>query len=617
MPDLAYDEIEQGWRLLNEGKEEDALRLIRILEKNENLTPEEKLKSQILKGTLLFFLVKIEESLNISRKVYNESLSSGKPLLSIDAIFIEWMSLFMLGRGGESWEQVKNCESLLKAAAKEPHTEIEQREGLLNFMTGYFHFWEATYDRSLEYLERSLSVFKRYKNLSYLIGLVLHLMGGEYMLKGEFELALKYIKNALEAIISDTFAFNVVKATIFHGTGEIYRQLGKLDLATEYFEKCFKFCKKHNFHVTNLFTGFASYGLIQIALDRKSPDQAQKYLDRFKQLLEEKNLTEDYFLYKLATARVLKYSSRTRNRAKAEEILKELIFEHEKTKSVGYRGVPEESILPLIELCHYYIRELRLTNAMEILDDVKPLIKRLFKESERTNSYSLLAQTYLLSGMLSLLQMNLGDARRELSQAQDIAESHGLQLLARKISHEHDKLLEQLGDWENLKLRKSSIAERINLTSLDESIALIQGKRTISPPELVNEEPVLLMILAEGGVLLFSYPFLDEWKQNSDLFGSFLSAFKSFSDEFFSEGLDRAKFGQFIILMENVANFSLCYLFKGQTYLAKKKLTNFTDSIQKNVSIMETLVKYYKTSQVLELKDFPFLEGFVKGIFVG
>ncbi|MFW9824083.1 MAG: hypothetical protein ACFFE4_14155 [Candidatus Thorarchaeota archaeon] len=74
---LALDDIEQGWLLLNEGKEDEALRLIRILEKNENLTPEEKLKSQILKGTLLFFLVKIEESLNISRKVYNEYIHHG------------------------------------------------------------------------------------------------------------------------------------------------------------------------------------------------------------------------------------------------------------------------------------------------------------------------------------------------------------------------------------------------------------------------------------------------------------------------------------------------------------------------------------------------------------
>ena len=68
--------------------------------------------------------------------------------------------------------------------------------------------------------------------------------------------------------------------------------------------------------------------------------------------------------------------------------------------------------------------------------------------------------------------------------------------------------------------------------------------------------------------------------------------------------------------MENAANFSICYLFKGQTYVTKRKLLNFTESIQKNVSMMETLNKHYKTSQVLELKDFPFLEGFIKGIFI-
>ena len=151
---------------------------------------------------------------------------------------------------------------------------------------------------------------------------------------------------------------------------------------------------------------------------------------------------------------------------------------------------------------------------------------------------------------------------------------------------------------------------------MDESIALMQEKRNINPPKLVDEEPVLLMILTEGGVLIFSYPLIDEWKQNSELFGSFLSAFKSFSNEFFTDGFDRVKFGQYFVLMETAANFSICYLFKGQTYVAKKKLSDFIESVQKNVSIIKTLNKYYQTSQVLELKDFPFLEGFIKGIFV-
>ncbi|MHA2088607.1 MAG: hypothetical protein ACW972_10045, partial [Promethearchaeota archaeon] len=609
MPDLALDEIERGWQLLNEGKDNEVFQLIKILEKNEDLTPEERLKIQILKGNLFYLLGKIEVSLNISKSAYDEGMRLNKPLLSIDAIYIEWVLLFVfLGRASETWEHVKDGENLLKSILNEPLAEIEQREGLVNFMTGYFNFWEGYFDLSLEYLNSALSIFEQHSKLHFSITYVLAAIAACHFGRGELDLTLNYANKALEMSVGDNLVVKISDHTCIKGIGSVYHRKGELDLAIEYFEKCLKFFEQYDFHIANIYVGEILDDLIEVSLDKKSPEQAQKYLDHFKLLVGEKRFPEDFYLYKLSTARILKYSSRTRNRAKAEKILKELILGHEEAKMEGDRGMPEELKHPLIMLCDYYISELRSTNDMEILDDVKPLIKRLFKEAERTNSYSLQAQTYLLQGMLSLLQMNMGDARRELSQAQTIAESRGLQLLAREISSEHDKLLEQLGNWENLKEQKATIAERMNLLSLDESIALMQGKRAMNPPELVNEEPVLLMILTEGGMLLFSYPFADDWKQDSEIFGSFLSAFKSFSDEFFAEDFDRAKFGQFSVLMENASNFSICYLFKGQTYVAKKKLSDFTDSIQKNVSIMETLEKYYQTSQVLELNDFPFLE---------
>jgi tetratricopeptide (TPR) repeat protein len=617
MSDLALNEIERGWDLLNEGKDDEVLQLINNLEKNDNLTPEEELKIQILKGHLFYLFGKFEESLNISRDVYNESARINKLLLSIDAIYIEWVVLFLfLGRPFESWDRITDCKNLLKTAEKELQKEIEQREGLVCFMIGYFNLWEGNFDQSLEYLNKALSVFEQHSKLHFSVTYVSAAIAACHYGRGELDLTLNFAKKALETSVGDNMVVRMSDNTVYKGIADVYHKQGDFDLAIEYFERCLKFFEQHNFFIANMYVGMILDDLIEVSLDKNSPEQAQKYLDHFKQLVEEKRFLEDFRLYKLSTARILKYSSRTHNRAKAEEILKKLILDHEEAKKGIDRGIPEENKYPLILLCDYYIEELRSTNDMEILVDIKPLIKRLFKESERTNSYSLLAQTYLLQGMLSLLQMNLGDARRELSQAQDIAESHGLQLLAREISNEHDKLLEQLGDWENLKEKKVTMVERMNMSSLDDSIALIKGKRTMNPPELTNEEPVLLMILTEGGVLLFSYPFGDEWDQNSEIFGSFLSAFKSFSNEFFTEGLDRVKFGQFIVLMENAANFSICYLFKGQTYVAKKKLLDFTDSIQKNVSIMETLEKYYQTSQVLELKDFPFLEGFIKGIFI-
>jgi hypothetical protein len=151
---------------------------------------------------------------------------------------------------------------------------------------------------------------------------------------------------------------------------------------------------------------------------------------------------------------------------------------------------------------------------------------------------------------------------------------------------------------------------------IEDSLFFFTKKPSQVTEELVNEEPVVLLILTVGGVLIFSYPFSDEWKRDDILFGGFLSAFTSFSDEFFSEDFDRAKFGQYTVLIESIGNFSVCYLFKGQTYLASQKLAKFSHKIQENSSISQILEKFYKTSQVLEFKDIPLLESLIKEIFI-
>lgn len=57
----------------------------------------------------------------------------------------------------------------------------------------------------------------------------------------------------------------------------------------------------------------------------------------------------------------------------------------------------------------------------------------------------------------------------------------------------------------------------------------------------------------------------------------YLTAINQFGDEIFSEGLDRAKYGEYTVLMKSVDPFLVCYLFKGQLFLAKQKLAYFAD----------------------------------------
>ncbi|MHA2181421.1 MAG: hypothetical protein ACXAAH_08365 [Promethearchaeota archaeon] len=151
---------------------------------------------------------------------------------------------------------------------------------------------------------------------------------------------------------------------------------------------------------------------------------------------------------------------------------------------------------------------------------------------------------------------------------------------------------------------------------IEDSLFFFTEKPSQDTQELIDEEPVLLLIISEGGVPIFSYAFIDEWKRDNEMFGSFLSAFTSFSDEFFSEEFDRARFGQYIVLLEPLPNFSVCYLFKGQTQPALQKLTKFAALIKDTTNVWETLDKYYKTNQILELKNIPQLKSIITEIFL-
>jgi tetratricopeptide (TPR) repeat protein len=610
-----HKELERGWSLFHEGKIEEVLQLLLNFEKLEDLTPKDKHYYRFLKGVILINMGRFQESLKIADHDYQENKNQNKSLFLIDSIFIKWASLY-LSVNLEVWQDVVFCEQLLKSEIKEPSSEIELRKGFFYFMKGYLLKEEEDFDKVIELHKKSLIIAEKYDIAFFMLPMIFNLLGQTYTNKGELDLGLEYHKKCLDFPKGSNLINDMVNGSTINHIGEIYFQKGVLDQAIEYYKKSLKIFEQFTLAVAVNWVAINYYSMIRAFLYKNSPEEAQEHFDRFSQYIEKKKIPINYYWYRLSKARLLRSSSRVRDRAEAEKTLKEIIEEQKAAKKKLNRGVTDESTIALIELCDFYLEELRLTNDLKIINDIQPLIIRLLKESERTNSYTLQSQTYLLQGKVSLLQLNMGDARLHLIKAQRIAEEHSLKLLAREISTEHDKLLTQLDKWEEFNKTNAPISERMSLASLKESVELMQKRREIKVPELINEDPVLLLIIGIGGILLFSYPFSDDIKIDDELFGGFLSAITSFSDEVFSEGLDRAKFGQYTILMKNIADFSFCYIFKGQTYLAQKKFSDFIEDFHKSDSMMQTLDKFNQTSQVIELKDFPFFEGFIKRIFI-
>ena len=348
--------------------------------------------------------------------------------------------------------------------------------------------------------------------------------------------------------------------------------------------------------------------LVAVLLDKRDYEQAQLYLDNLKKINEEEENKEINLRYQFSRALFLKSSPRLRDRGRAEEILKQIT-----EQDIIYIETTSNA---LINLCDLLLLELQMTNDIEILNEINHTISRLLDIAEKNNSYSLLAETYLLQARLALLTLESKKARRLITQAQSIAEQHGLKLLAMKISNEHDELLKQQKIWENLKEKNAPLKDRMKYAHLDDQIERMVQRRAIENPDLSAENPVILLIISEGGEPIFSQSFMKEWTFEDSLLGGFLTAVNSFSGEIFSEGLDRASFGQYTLLMKPISPFSVCYLFKGQTYLAQKRLQIFIESIQNNKEIWQTILKFHQERQIIQIKDIPGLEPLITDTFI-
>jgi hypothetical protein len=297
-----------------------------------------------------------------------------------------------------------------------------------------------------------------------------------------------------------------------------------------------------------------------------------------------------------------------RDHTEAETILKNIIDED---KGI----ITSPTIRALIALCDLYFDEFRISNHMAVLDDIYPIVDRLRRGARESHSYSLLALVKLLRAKLALLQINMVEARKLLTEAQKIADNHDLQLLAGEISREHDHLLEELRLWESIKKEQASVAKRLKLASIDSVLKRMQGRLAIEPHEAVNEEPISVIIMDKSGVSYFNHSFIENW-DCEDLFSSFISAFNTFTGEIFSRSIDRVKVGENTILINPIQPFLVCYIIKGQSYPAQQKLTTFSDAIKTTPEIWDALTKAVNTGEMLEFNDPPSLGSCINEIFI-
>ncbi|MHA1931450.1 MAG: tetratricopeptide repeat protein [Promethearchaeota archaeon] len=605
MPNSVSDEI---YEILNSTQGDETIQRINEIEKRDGISIKDILLCKAAKANTYMTIGSFGDATKHINEVYEQGKANNIPLAMIDALIIKFFTWWILGNLNypKLWELIDECENLLKEASQEPLEDIEFRRSIIEFEKACIYRNIGDIDLSLEYCTKTLEACKQNKYLTYLKPTVLMELGKIYYVKGELEISQDYILQSLPLLTANNLGTNVNRIYALWDLGDNYRSQEKFDLAIKTLEQALDI--SNNIEIP-IYKMVVYSSLIETYIDKNSLDKARKYLELFREFSSK--LPGPQFMLKLSEARILKATGRLQNLAEAEKILREFVGE-----GFGPGWDLNFAASILIDLCHILLIELQITDDIEILNELESFIFQLLEIAEKQHSYTTLTSTKLLQGKMALIQLNTADARKFFREAQQIADDHGLQKLALSISREHDKLLDQLDIWENLSQSKTPISERLKLASMDEVIGYLKENRALESTEPISETPMMLLILSEGGVMTFSYPFESESNFDEEIFGSFLTAFNSFSDEFFSKGLDRAKFGEDMLLMQSVDTFLVCYLFKGETYFAIKKLSKFAEDIQNNANIWKTLNNYSKINQIVEIKDVPPLGSLITEIFI-
>ncbi len=458
------EELIRVEKLIDDAKVNEAHELLNNFEKKEGLTLHDKVSSQLLRADLLFQQGRYREVLTLAEETYDLSLGLGKNIQSVDCCILKALSLKWLGKRDKMLDVIIQGEKLLKNLTQVLSSTRMKREASIAFIKGYFCEDTLEIDLSLKYLKQSLelgekSVFKR------LNAIVLRVLGYITAInRGDMDLAFEYVKKGVAVAKESKNKFTIAQCLL--NLGEIYCFKGDWEKGLKTYKECLSIYKELDnrqrmstvfAYMANIYRDFTDnitqaseyieesltvyatdestiweadklMTAIEIALKKGDHELAKIYFQHLEQMNSQVKHKGIESYYRLSKALLLKASSRFRDTAKAEKILKKIveeeIFDLQFTRYT------------LVNLCDILLGEFRVTNNLEIINELESLITNLLNIAEKTQSHWIQAETYLFQAKLALLSFDVKKSRRFLTQAQQIAEKHSLNKLALEISIE-------------------------------------------------------------------------------------------------------------------------------------------------------------------------------------
>ncbi len=483
-------------------------------------------------------------------------------------------------------------------------SENNQQIGNIYNLYGLTYYYMGNLNKAFEFYEKGLFYLQQVGNKQQ-VAYILSNIGNVQKLRGNIDKALEAYLHCLE-IFDEVNSIQNIGAKLLD-IGNIYLQKGDYKKSLSFLKKGLEYRRKTG---SSLFIAGSLYNLIKYCSYVNNKIEAEKYLNELMEINEKEESLLIDCKAKVAEALILKLDNRSKSRVKAEELLIQVINMDIIDIDSYYDAI--------INLCELFVTELKITGNQEVLKELNEIIEKLDKTAQQQKSYWLQAEVHWIRANLALLAWDINGAQKALTDAQIIAEEKGFNHLAKRVSQEFDKTLNQMELWEQLRNNNASVIERLEITRLDELLNNLK-QQIIDLDELPAEQPVMLLIIKQTGQPVYNKNFLPEQIiTDESLLSGFISTINAFFKEVFEAtgSIERIKHQDLTILLKPVDSLLFCYVFRGQSYSAIKKIDEFVQILlsEKKDSWINLLEQIKTTEQISE-KNELILEEVISSIF--
>ncbi len=515
-------------------------------------------------GDVTRALLIFQQCLSSAREIGNDK-AAADILDSISRIYL-WR-----GEYGPALENSLQCLALSE--------ELGNQKLIANALNGisliYNHLGEL--ERSLQNLERCLVIREEIDDK---IGTAetLNTLSYVLFLKGELNEATKYLNQGQEILVTRETPKGL--ANIFKTVGMILYQRGDFDQSIEQLSKCLDYWRDYKNKKEYI---RALFWLILVNIENNSLEIAQEQLKKMQKIIEKQSNLENNLRYKLVSALVLKKSSNLDILRKANNIFNEIISGE--TIDLGL------SAISIFNLCELYLKQMHLNNNKDDMKNLEALIDKHLKIAKQIESHAMYAENFWLKANTSLLNHNVPEAKLYLEQAEQITEEKGLRRFGMKITRALEIINKRLEEAQTQNIDDKIISLEQETADVNNDVVRMIDRRTIEIPKLQEEEPVLLIIVYEGGVTVFSKKFSHKEMIDEMFVGGFLTAIDAFMHQTFATGgsIERIQHQEYTLLLKVENPLLFCYVFKGQSFTAIQKLDQIIKELKKSNSMWHAL----------------------------